>query len=52
MEVLTLPSRLHMAVGQAAQAATPDQLGEVGKVLAGARRAIYAILAADPADES
>ncbi|HEX6469180.1 MAG TPA: PadR family transcriptional regulator [Streptosporangiaceae bacterium] len=52
VEVHTLFSQLYMAVGQATQAATAEQLAEVHKVLAGARRAIYAILAADPADES
>jgi DNA-binding PadR family transcriptional regulator len=52
VQVHTLMSQLYMAVGQATQAATSGQLGEVHKVLAGARRAIYAILAAEPTDET
>jgi DNA-binding PadR family transcriptional regulator len=52
VEVHTLMSQLYMAVGQATQAATAEQIDEVRKVLAGARRAVYAILAAEPMDES
>ncbi|HEY7482849.1 MAG TPA: PadR family transcriptional regulator [Streptosporangiaceae bacterium] len=51
MEVHTLLGQLHMAVAQATQAASPAQIGEVRKVLANARRAIYRILAADSTDE-
>jgi DNA-binding PadR family transcriptional regulator len=52
VEVHRLLTQLYMAVGQATQAAAPEQLGEVRKVLAGARRSIYAILAAAPGEES
>jgi DNA-binding PadR family transcriptional regulator len=51
MELHALLGQLHMAVGQATQAATPAQINEVRKVLGNARRAVYAILAEDPADE-
>jgi DNA-binding PadR family transcriptional regulator len=51
VEVHALLGQLHMAVGQATQAATPAQINEVRKVLGNARRAIYAILAEEPADD-
>ncbi|MGH3389380.1 MAG: PadR family transcriptional regulator [Actinomadura sp.] len=47
MELHTLLGQLHLAVGQAMHAATPDQVTEVRKILANTRRAIYRILAED-----